>query len=218
MNDMEIKVGGINELRSELGALLGNERMRRMNREVGINVRERVADHLARASVTRHKVADRLGARHTKFLEFAPARGQLKGESAYTGQKKPYTEVDNIQNDGVEVVIGNTPGLRRAFAPITIQPVKANALTIPLHKVSYAKRVADLRIEGIKVFRPKGTNILADTQGKGKRAKIRPLYALVKRTTLPQDAGLLPKDSEIAEWAKDSIEAFIAQTLSEAGE
>lgn len=214
MNDWEIKVDGLERTREELGALLSPSAMRSLNREIGINVRERTADHLAKASVSRHTVADRLGARHTKFLEFAPARGQLRGGSAYKGKDAhPFTEVRDIRDDGVTVVIGDTPGLRRAFGALVITPRNKRALTIPLHKVSYAKRVADLREEGHNIFRPKGTNILADTTGKGKRAKLRPLYALVKRTTLRQDRGLLPKEGEIRRWAMDSTEQFIDTLL-----
>lgn len=221
MYDLEINTEGLERTRSELGALLTPSAMLRLNREIGINVRERTSDHIARASVTRHKVADRLGAKHTKFLEFAPARGQLRGGSKFDAPngKQPFTEVRDISEDGVSVVIGNTPGLRRAFGAITIKPRKAKALTIPLHKVAYAKRVADLRSEGHEIFRPKGTNILAEevSKGRGKRKKteFRPLYALVKSTTLPQDRGLLPSDANIKTWTRDTTEQFMDAMLDE---
>lgn len=221
MYDMEIAAEGVERVRSELGALLSRSSMLRLNREIGINVREHTADHIARASVTRHKVADRLGAKHTKFLEFAPARGQLRGGSKFDAPdgKQPFTEVRDISDDGVLVVIGNTPGLRRAFGAITIKPRKAKALTIPLHKIAYAKRVADLRSEGHEIFRPKGTNILAEevSKGRGKRKKteFRPLYALVKSTTLPQDRGLLPSDANLKTWTRDTTEQFIDAMLDE---
>lgn len=220
MYDMEIATLGLVRLQQKLGTYISQPAMLQLNREIGINVRERTADHLARASVSRHKVADRLGARHTKFLEFAPARGQLRGGSGYNptyGQAAPYTEVRDIAKDGVSVVIGNTPGLSRAFRPLTITPKNAKALTIPLHKISYAKRVADLRNEGHEIFRPKGTNILAEEvsvgRGKKKRTELRPLYALIKRVTLPQDSGLLPTPNEINDWAYDTVENYIDALL-----
>lgn len=216
--DIEVDTGSADRLRKELGALLNANTMRRMNRELGINVRERTADHIAQASVSRHKTADRLGAPHSKLLEFAPARGMLRGGSKFKGQgEKPYTEVADIKENEVSVVIGNTPGLRRAFGSITVRPQKAKALTIPLHKVSYGKRVADLKNAGIKIFRPSKSNILADMQGKGKRAKLRPLYALVKKTVLSQDSGLLPTQNDIRQWSLDSAEQFVETLCEEVG-
>lgn len=214
MADLEVEVKGLDEVKKSLGDILSPSVLKSLNRSIGITVRERTADHIAKASVTRHKSADRLGAMHSGFLEFAPARGQLRGGTDYKPQGDnnegaPFTEVQNITSDGVSVVIGNTPGLRRAFQSLTITPKKAKALTIPIDKISYGRRVSMLKAQGHQIFRPRGTNILAESEGKGKSAKLRPLYALVKKTVIPQDRGLLPSDNDIQEWSADTVEAFL---------
>lgn len=209
--DFEIQMSGLDEAAARIADRLTPKQLRSLNREVGINVRERTVDHIAKASVTRHKTADRLGAMHTGFLEFAVARGRLRGESDFNGKLtdgrgRPFSEVQDISDKGVAVVIGNTPGLSRAFHPLVITPKKAKALTIPVHKFAYGKSVKDLRAEGHVVFRV--GKCLAEAAPE-ERNGIRPLYALMKKTTIPQDRGLLPKESEYADWAADTAEAFL---------
>ena len=188
-------------LRRKLAKITSAATMRRLNRHIGENVLEFTKDHLDKMAVTRHKVADRLGAPHSKFYEYASGR---KAGSP----RRQATVLEGVGETGATISIKNTPGLSRAWHDLTIEPKDKKALTIPLDRISHGKRVADLRSEGHEVFHPKGTNILAESVGKGKRARLRPLYALVKKVTVPQDEGLLPTNSEIREWAIDSAEAF----------
>lgn len=188
-------------LRRKLALISSAETMRRLNRHIGENVLEFTKDHLDKMAVTRHKVADRLGAPHSKFYEYASGR---KAGSP----REQTTVLEGVGEAKATIAIKNTPGLSRAWHDLTIEPKKAKALTIPLDRVSHGKRVADLRREGHDVFRPKGTNILAETRGKGKSARLRPLYALVKKVTVPQDEGLLPTSGEIRDWAVDAAETF----------
>ena len=217
--DLKITVDGIDKLKATLGDILNARRMTALNRAVGIGVRERVADHLARASVSRHRTADRLGARHTKFLEFAMARGQLKGGSSYEGKgASPFTEVREIDQSGATVVIGNTPGLRRAFSPITITPKRAKALTIPISREAYGYGARELEAKtGRRMFcitSRKGHGLLVegDRSGKGS-GRIRPQYLLVKSVTLRKDEGLLPSSAEISAWASCLAEKHLESLL-----
>ena len=181
-------------LRRRLAVVTSSQTMRRLNGHIG-NI---VLDEM---SVTRHKVADRLGAPHSKFYEYAS--GRLAGSP-----RQQNTVLENVSDKGSTVSIKNTPGLSRAKQDLHISAKNARALTLPLSRVSHGKRVADLKKEGHVVFRPKGTNILAETRGKGKDAKLRPLYALVKSVVVPKDEGLLPKEKQIAEWATDAAHDF----------
>ena len=182
-------------LKRRIARIASRETAVALNGKIGNGILELVKDHLAAMSVTRHKVADRLGAPHSKFFEDAPGRTVLEG----VGEK------------GATVTIKNTPGLSRAFHDLVIRPKRARALTIPIHRIAVHKRVADLRREGIAVFRPKGTNILADTSGEGKDARIRPLYALVGKAVVPQDEGLLPTKAQIRDRMEDIAEAFFLE-------
>ena len=222
-SDLEIAVKSValGIISKKLGAMFVPKMKTDMMRSIGINVREHTADHIADASDSRHKSADRLGAAHTGFLEFAPGRGQMRSESEYEdkdGQGKPFTEVQNVSTNKVDVVIGNTPGLSRAFGPITITPKKAKALTIPINKISYAKRVGELKDEGFKIFKlpsdpqSKRDGILATEDESG---GIIPLYVLCGKVTIPQDRGLLPSDSDIEDWCEDSIVSFMEKLQRE---
>ena len=204
INDSEVK-----KLLNSLRSIMTQRMMRDICRSVGINVREHFSDHIARASVSRHKSADSLGAEHTKYLEFAVARGQMRSESDYSpkdGEGKPFIEVQDVNPGSVAVVIGNTPGLERAFGPMTITPKRARALTIPINKIAYGRSVKEVEDKGFDIFHPKGTRILAASDGKD---GVIPLFVLCGKVTIPQDTGLLPTENEIEEWSADSIEAFL---------
>ena len=212
MTELTIDLKGVSEALNGINDVVGDGFRKKMMRRIAIRVREAVSDHISRASVSRHKCADRLGAPHSKFLEFASARGQLRTESSYVSPNKPYIEAKDITDDSATIEIGNTPGLRRAFGALTITPKKASALTIPIDKIAYARRVSELKNEGVNIFRPKNMNILA-TSERGSKKKLRPLYALVKSVTISQDKGLLPKKQEIQDWALETAEVCIAEEI-----
>lgn len=188
-------------LRRRLAVVTSSQTMRRLNGHIGNVALEKTKDFLDEMSVSRHKVADRLGAPHSKFLEYAS--GRLAGSP-----HQQNTVLENVSDKGSTIAIKNTPGLSRAQKDLHISAKNARALTIPIDRISHGKRVADLRSSGHEVFRPKGKNILAETRGNGKDAKLRPLYALVKSVTVPKDEGLLPKEKQIAEWATDAANEF----------
>lgn len=188
-----------------ISVMTSKKTARELNRHIGNVVLERVKDFLDQMAATRHKTADRLGAPHSKFLEYASGRvaGSPLGQT---------TQLESADENGALIAIKNTPGLSRAFHDLRITPKKAKALTIPLSRVSYNKRVADLRREGHEIFRPKGTNILAEAKSakssKDGKPALRPLYALVHSVTIPKDEGLLPQDSQIRDWAVDAAEGY----------
>ena len=189
-------------LRRKLAFVSSRQMAKGINEAVGREVLERTKDFLDTMSVTRHKVADRLGAPHSKYLEYAS--GRLAGSSR--GQT---TELEDVDDKSATIAIKNTPGLARAFHDLHITPKRAKALTIPIDRVSHNSRVADLRSRGYKIFHPKGTNILATSERKGESARLRPLYALVQRVTVSKDEGLLPNKAQVREWAEEATEAAL---------
>ena len=54
--------------------ILSRESMRGMNGHVGAYVLEKLKDFLDEMSVSRHRTADRLGAKPTRYLEYASGR------------------------------------------------------------------------------------------------------------------------------------------------
>ena len=189
-------------VKRRLARITSTQMRRRLVEHVGGVVLERTKDFLDEMAVTRHKVADRLDAPHSKYLEYAS--GRLAGSP-----RQQNTVLQDVGENGATISIKNTPGLSRAYHDLHITPKKKRALTLPLSRVSHDKSVADLEREGHVLFRPKGTNILAETRGKGKNAKLRPLFALVKSVTVPQDRGLLPTANKIREWTTDAADEFL---------
>lgn len=210
---LSVKVEGVEQLKKALEAGLTPEARRRMTLEIGYAVQERTADHIARASISRHKTADRLGAPRSGFLEFAPGRVRFEGKFPHEDGKRGFIEPRDATESSVDVVIGNTPGLSRAFHDLVITPKKAKALTIPINAVSYAKSVKKVKAEGWKVHRE--GRVLKGERGGGGDAL--PLYVLCGRVTVPQDRGLLPMEEQVAKWASRSIKWFIDTKLRNAG-
>lgn len=215
---VDIKVGGLKELGKRLGVALDRSVIADMNRTIGMDSQARIAEHIADASNSRHKTADALGAEHSKFLEWSPGRGLLESTSKYKprpGEDAPYLKAKDWDVEGVRIVIGNTPGLSRAYHDLTIEPKNGKKwLTIPKSPISYSLRVADLKGMGWEIYRPwakKGKTerpkvLLGKRGGTGKPEL---LYILCGKVTVPKDEGLLPKDEVITKWACDAAEEYI---------
>lgn len=74
---------------------------------------------------------------------------------------------------------------------MTIRPVMAKALTIPIHASSFGKKTSDFN----GLFTIKGKNALFQKQGSG----IVALFALAKSAFQKQDPTLAPSDEKLAE-------------------
>ena len=136
-----------------------------------------VRNHLRRIAPARHMTASRLGARPTDHI--------AKGAARVTSQS-------SANGATVSVPIA---GISRAFAPLTLTPKNANALTIPVAAASYGHRVRELRRMGWNIFRPKGHDIL---MGSINGSEAQALYALKKKVTIRQDRSLLPSDKDVS--------------------
>ena len=209
---VSVQVEGVEQVKAALGAAFTPAARQRMMREIGLNVQERTADHIAQASVTRHKTADRLGAPHSGFLEFAP--GRVRSESKHVNEdgSRGLIEPRDATESSVDIVIANTPGMSRAFHDLVITPKKAKMLTIPINAVSYAKSVRKLKSQGFEIHRE--GKVLKGSRGGDETI---PLYVLCGMARVPQDRGLLPMEEQIADWAADTAESFVAMEMSKSG-
>lgn len=162
-----------------------------LHREIAAEISETVRDHLRSYALSHHKTATGLGARPTGNLEDA--------------------KVDaTSDSDGATVTVAAL-GIRRALGPVEIRPQNKQALTIPVAAIAYGRKVSYLEFHGINVFRPKGKNYLATTEGKGKDAKVVPLYVLAKRATLKHEPDLLPRKEELAANALEAARDYIME-------
>lgn len=170
---------------------LGPGERSELHREIAAEVSETVRDHLRDYALSHHDTANRLGARPTGNLEDARV-------DASSGP------------DGATVTVAAL-GIRRALGPLEIRPRNKQALTIPVAAIAYGRSVDYLRTHGIDVFRPKGKNYLAMSDGKGKDAKLVPLYVLAKRATLKHEPDLLPRQEELAANAAEAARCFVME-------
>lgn len=168
---------------------LSRESLAELNREIAAEISETVRDHLRSYALSHHATADRLGATRTGNLEDAA----VEASSDATGATVTVAAL----------------GIRRALGPVEIRPKGKQALTIPVAAIAYGRKVSYLESHGIEVFRPKGKNYLATTEGSGKDAKLVPLYILAKRATLKHEPDLLPSAAELRVNALAAALAFV---------
>lgn len=109
---------------------------------------------------------------------------------------------DSSKRNGETIV--NIPGAGRAYHDVTIRPVRARALTIPIHQSAYGKKAADFD----DLFKPKDKNILARMQGNTLVA----MFALAKSAFQKQDKSLMPSDDVLS----DNIFTALAPTVNKA--
>lgn len=152
--------------------------------------------HLLSEASRRHLSSQRLGARPSRHLE--------------KGANKISFRAD--ENHG-EVLLP-IPGISRAFGNLAIFARHARALTIPINKVSYARRAGELKSLGWTLFRPKGKDVLMGTKPGEDKAVA--LYILKKRVTQRQDRSLLPSDSTIGDTATKAYVMEIERIMRKA--
>ena len=101
--------------------------------------------------------------------------------------------------------------MARADHDVTIRPVLAQALAIPVHPEAYGRRPSVLeQLLGTPLFRPKGKHYLAARMGDG---MLRILYLLVGAVHQPQDETLLPTQEEYRECVGEALAAFVNDKL-----
>lgn len=188
---------GVSRMLSEVSNKRG------LHRSMSYDLSVMIAAHVRKASRTRHKTANRLGARPTGHIE-AAARSVM-----------PETKGNEI------AVTIDSPGFKRVDGPLTIRARNTPNLTIPVHAVAYGRRVRTLRrLLGTPIFRPlakggkKGMgpyqNYLAGQVG----GTFRILYALKPQVILPHDPGLLPTSPAIERRLLGAMRTYIRSKVN----
>lgn len=99
------------------------------------------------------------------------------------------TNVDGSIEGSVAVDVA---GANRAYQDITIRPKFGRWLTIPINPMAWGKNAGDFK----GLFKPKGKNILAISNGNG---GIVALFALARSAFQRRDPSLMPSDGDLAE-------------------
>ena len=82
------------------------------------------------------------------------------------------------------------PGAGRAYHDVVIKPIRARALTIPIHASAFGKKASDFN----DLFKPKGKNILA----RNENGQLVAMFALAKSAFQKKDPSLMPPDERLA--------------------
>lgn len=170
--------------------------LRDLRRGIAGGFRALTQNHIRQASRTRHKTAERLGAKPTNYL----ARAADTVEALPVGD-----DIIRLNLDG-EI-------FKRTFGPVTIKPRTKKFLAIPISAESHAKRAAGM--SGLFVIKSKKGNLLLCRKGEGNG--IVPLFTLKRSVTLPQDRGLLPSDAQFLTDAESSAKRWLHMTAQKAG-
>ena len=109
------------------------------------------------------------------------------------------------KNEGETLV--DIPGAGRAYHDVTIKPIRAKALTIPIHSSAYGKKVSDFK----DLFKPKDKNILARMQN----GTLVAMFALAKSAFQKQDSSLMPTDESLANNIFNALAPVIEKSVSE---
>lgn len=160
-----------------------------LNQAMGEGVKEKTRDYLGELALSRHATANRLGASPTGFLAEAARAVEATPVEADAG--------------GAGFTI-NHPGMARAFGDVTIVPINAQYLTIPINALAYGRRVGEF---GGKVVLLMEGGHRETSERKRKPIPLDlPVFFLVRSVTQHQDRTLLPSDSE---WKSAAIDAGI---------
>jgi len=181
-----------------IDALEGQGRVE-LHAAMGHAVQFLTTEHLKAIATTRHATAERLGGTPTGYWADAAEKvGAPEALAAF---------------ETVAILSIPHPGVARAFHDVTIVPVNASALAIPIHAIAYGHRAAELW-DALTLFIPKGSNIIAMHDAGG---GILPLFALCRSITQEQDRTLLPSDEAWFEAAKDAAEEYLAEATQAGG-
>lgn len=180
-------------IRKLIGSL-GSAGRKELNDGAAAQLWADVRAHLKRYAATHHASAGRLGAMPTGHLEKAAAT---------------MTKTSSADSATVQIA---SPGIRRALGPLMIRPVRARALTIPIHALAYGRRVAELA-RSHRVYRMGKTDVLAaDIEGVPT-----PMYVLKAAVTVPQDRSLLPPDAALERSVRLGYLGVIRSIVAKAG-
>lgn len=99
--------------------------------------------------------------------------------------------VGQIAGTSGETVV-DIPGAGRAYHDVTIRPLTAKHLTIPMHSSAYGKKTSDFN----DLFKPKGKNALARIDSSGQLVW---MFALADSAFQRKDPTLMPSDQTLAD-------------------
>lgn len=123
------------------------------------------------------------------------------------------TQNPEIDPQGATVTIAHLAFAQKLYGG-TIRAKAAKALTIPLIPEAHGRFASTFEEEmGVKLFRPKGTRILAMS----KDGDMIPVYALAKAASIKAEPKALPPAAAISAAVLDTASKHVARILARGG-
>ncbi len=170
-------------LKALAAAAEGEDRIR-LSEAMEIEVRQLIVFHFTTLAETRHATADRLGGTQTGYI-------------ADLAQNFDQVGTITVDDSGLEIAMRH-PVISRAFHDVTIRPVAAKALTIPVNGLAYGRSPREFAGQ-LFIYVNKTTHdafLALRTQNKGERPTL--MYLLAREVTQKQDRTLFPSESNLA--------------------
>lgn len=162
---------------------------------MGTEVQQATAAHVGALQRAPDSLLSKLGAPSTNF--YAHAAERIESPAALASSANAAT------------LTLNYPGVARAFRPITIVPVNAKALAIPMDRIAVGRSPRDCWAE-LGLFIPKGKDYIAMRVG----TEIKVLWLLRRSVTQPQNRALLPSTAQWEAAASLGAKTYLRTALA----
>lgn len=162
---------------------------------MGTEVQITTAAHVGGMQRSPDSLLSKLGAPATNFYQHAAER--IESPAALASDTNAAT------------LTLNYPGAARAFRTITITPVNAKALAIPMDRIAVGRSPRDCWDE-LGLFIPKGKDYIAMRQG----TQIKVLWLLRRKVTQPQNRALLPSGEQWQAAASLGAKTYLRNALN----
>jgi hypothetical protein len=166
-----------------------------LNAAMGTEVQQTTAAHVGALERAPDSLLSKLGAPATNFYKHAAER--IESPAALASDMNAAT------------LTLNYPGVGRAFHPITIVPVNAKALSIPMDRIAVGRSPRDCW-EELGLFIPKGKGYIAMRVGN----EIKVLWLLRRKVTQPQNRALLPTAQQWQAAASLGAKTYLRHALN----
>lgn len=201
---MNIQITGGGELQKWIDATTGAQARQGLNLACITEVQQLTEEHLHEIAASRHATSGALGAPPSNH--WAGAADKVASASA----------IGSDESAGTLTI--NHPGIGRALHDVTIRPVSAKAIAIPVNALAYAHRPREIW-DRYKLFikrNGKGGSSNGVIMRPGPNGIAIAMYVLVRSVTQKQDRSLLPSDAEFQGAASQGARLFFIGVKAQA--
>jgi hypothetical protein len=171
-----------------------------LHRSIAGEAESLTREHIVKIAPSRHKTAERLGAKPTGYYERVADGVTSRGDAEVA----------------VVSLGGDAGGFARAFGDVTIVPRKAKNLAIPAKAAAYGKRPGEIADLELLFMGRKAGGGFALALGKKTAGGAREVWFwLVKKVFQKQDRTLLPTDDQFLAAAELGALSYLEEKVTQ---